>query len=96
MLPTHYQVLHDEIWFSADDLQELVHSLSYVYQRSTTTISIVAPICYAHLAVVQMGKFIKYDELSETSSNHDGTTISAYKDLNLPLFFGLVLLFYMK
>ncbi|MED6176390.1 Protein argonaute 4A, partial [Stylosanthes scabra] len=73
--PTHYQVLHDEIGFSADDLQELVHSLSYVYQRSTTAISIVAPICYAHLAAAQMGQFIKYGEVSETSSSHGGTTI---------------------
>lgn len=28
--PTHYHVLLDEIGFTADDLQELVHSLSYV------------------------------------------------------------------
>ena len=28
--PTHYHVLLDEIGFSPDDLQELVHSLSYV------------------------------------------------------------------
>ncbi|XP_058072655.1 protein argonaute 4B-like [Magnolia sinica] len=38
--PTHYHVLLDEIGFSPDDFQELVHSLSYVYQRSTTAISI--------------------------------------------------------
>ncbi|KAK8701304.1 hypothetical protein V6N13_019694 [Hibiscus sabdariffa] len=38
--PTHYHVLLDQIGFSADDLQELVHSLSYVYQRSTTAISV--------------------------------------------------------
>ncbi|EXB54656.1 Protein argonaute 4 [Morus notabilis] len=38
--PTHYHVLYDEVGFSADDLQELVHSLSYVYQRSTTAISV--------------------------------------------------------
>ncbi|XP_059318141.1 protein argonaute 4-like [Lycium ferocissimum] len=70
--PTHYHVLHDEIGFSADDIQELVHSLSYVYQRSTTAISVVAPICYAHLAAAQMSQFIKFDELSETSSSHGG------------------------
>ncbi|MED6115590.1 hypothetical protein PIB30_092051 [Stylosanthes scabra] len=56
--PIHYQVLHVEIWFSGDDLQELVHSLSYAYQRSTTAISIVGPIYYAHLAAAQMGQFI--------------------------------------
>ncbi|XP_059312360.1 protein argonaute 4A-like [Lycium ferocissimum] len=72
--PTHYHVLHDEIGFSADDMQELVHSLSYVYQRSTTAISVVAPICYAHLAAAQVAQFIKFDELSETSSSHGGVT----------------------
>ncbi|CAL9004903.1 unnamed protein product [Prunus brigantina] len=70
--PTHYHVLYDELGFSADDLQELVHSLSYVYQRSTTAISVVAPICYAHLAAAQISQFIKFDDMSETSSSHGG------------------------
>ncbi|KAJ6828680.1 protein argonaute 4B-like [Iris pallida] len=72
--PTHYHVLHDEIGFIPDDLQELVHSLSYVYQRSTTAISVVAPIRYAHLAASQMGLFMKFDDMSETSSGHGGVT----------------------
>ncbi|XP_071932116.1 protein argonaute 4A-like [Coffea arabica] len=80
--PTHYHVLYDELGFSADDLQELVHSLSYVYQRSTTAISIVAPICYAHLAASQMSQFIKFDELSETSSGHGG--VSSVGSLSVP------------
>ncbi|XP_062082380.1 protein argonaute 4-like [Humulus lupulus] len=70
--PTHYHVLLDEVGFSADDLQELVHSLSYVYQRSTTAISVVAPICYAHLAAAQVGQFMKFEDSSETSSSHGG------------------------
>ncbi|CAM0880911.1 unnamed protein product [Alopecurus aequalis] len=72
--PTHYHILHDEIHFTADDLQDLVHSLSYVYQRSTTAISVVSPICYAHLAAAQVAQFIKFDELSETSSSQGGGT----------------------
>ncbi|XP_057953427.1 protein argonaute 4-like [Malania oleifera] len=72
--PTHYHVLLDEVGFSADDLQDLVHSLSYVYQRSTTAISVVAPICYAHLAATQVGQFMKFEEASETSSSHGGMT----------------------
>ncbi|KAL0455701.1 UNVERIFIED_CONTAM: protein argonaute 4A [Sesamum latifolium] len=71
--PTHYHVLYDELDFSPDDLQELVHSLSYVYQRSTTAISVVAPICYAHLAAAQMAQFIKFEEASDRSSSHSGT-----------------------
>ncbi|GKD17182.1 argonaute 4-like protein, partial [Tanacetum coccineum] len=72
--PTHYHVLYDEIGFSADDLQELVHSLSYV----TTAISVVAPICYAHLAATQVGQFMKFEDHSETSSNHGGVRICPY------------------
>ncbi|OMO85368.1 Argonaute/Dicer protein, PAZ [Corchorus capsularis] len=72
--PTHYHVLLDQIGFSPDDLQELVHSLSYVYQRSTTAISVVAPICYAHLAAAQLGTYMKFEEASETSSSHGGVT----------------------
>ncbi|OIT08622.1 PREDICTED: protein argonaute 4-like [Nicotiana attenuata] len=72
--PTHYHVLYDEIGFSPDDLQELVHNLSYVYQRSTTAISVVAPICYAHLAATQMGQWMKFEDTSETSSSRGGVT----------------------
>ncbi|KAH0454153.1 hypothetical protein IEQ34_016077 [Dendrobium chrysotoxum] len=66
--PTHYHILFDENELNPDDLQELVHSLSYVYQRSTTAISVVAPIYYAHLAASQAARFIKLEE-SETSSS---------------------------
>lgn len=71
--PAHYHVLLDEIGFSPDDLQNLIHSLSYVYQRSTTAISIVAPICYAHLAASQMGQFIKFEDSSDTSITSAGS-----------------------
>ncbi|KAG1327188.1 putative protein argonaute 16 [Cocos nucifera] len=74
--PTHYHVLVDEIGFSADDLQKLVHALSYVYQRSTTAVSIVAPICYAHLAAAQISQFIKFEDFSETSSGQGPVTAS--------------------
>ncbi|KAK2996028.1 hypothetical protein RJ640_023398 [Escallonia rubra] len=72
--PTHYHVLFDDIGFTADDLQELIHSLSYVYQRSTTAISIVSPVRYAHLAATQVSMFVKFEEMSETSSSHGGLT----------------------
>jgi eukaryotic translation initiation factor 2C len=72
--PTHYHVLVDEIGFTADELQEFVHSLSYVYQRSTSAISVVAPICYAHLAAAKVGTFMKFEDMSESSSSQDGVT----------------------
>nr|AXY97429.1 Argonaute family protein [Populus tomentosa] len=75
--PTHYHVLLDEVGFSADDKNhhtKFFQPLSYVYQRSTTAISVVAPICYAHLAATQMGQFMKFEDTSETSSSHGGVT----------------------
>lgn len=72
--PTHYHVLMDEVGFSPDELQDLVHNLSYVYQRSTTAISIVAPISYAHLAATQVGQWLKFEDASETSSSQNGLT----------------------
>ncbi|KAJ4842691.1 Protein argonaute 4B [Turnera subulata] len=74
--PAHYHILYDEVGFSVDHLQELVHSLSYVYQRSTTAISIVAPICYAHLAAAQMSQFIKFDDFSDASSSGNIVTVA--------------------
>ncbi|KAF8113383.1 hypothetical protein N665_0050s0041 [Sinapis alba] len=74
--PIHYHVLYDDIGFSTDELQELVHSLSYVYQRSTSAISQVAPVMYAHLAAAQMATAMKFEDSSETSSSHGGITTS--------------------
>ncbi|CAL9761195.1 unnamed protein product [Musa acuminata subsp. burmannicoides] len=64
--PIHYNVLLDEIGFKPDDLQKLVHALSYVYQRSTSAVSMVAPVCYAHLAAKQLSQCF---DLSETSGD---------------------------
>uniref|UniRef100_A0A0D3GPF5 Uncharacterized protein n=1 Tax=Oryza barthii TaxID=65489 RepID=A0A0D3GPF5_9ORYZ len=75
--PTHYHVLLDEIGFLPDEVQKLVLALSYVYQRSTTAISVVAPICYAHLAAAQMGQFMKFEEFAETSSGSGGVPSSS-------------------
>ncbi|XP_045814112.1 protein argonaute 16 isoform X1 [Trifolium pratense] len=69
--PVHYHVLLDEIGFSPDGLQNLINSLAYVNQRSTTATSIVAPICYAHHAAAQMRQFLNFDELSEASLSPD-------------------------
>ncbi|PIN23080.1 Translation initiation factor 2C (eIF-2C) [Handroanthus impetiginosus] len=62
--PTHYHVLLDEIGFSSDDLQEFIHSLSYVFQRSNNAISevaviAVAPVRYAQLAAAKISQLHK-------------------------------------
>ncbi|KAK6123580.1 hypothetical protein DH2020_042669 [Rehmannia glutinosa] len=64
--PTHYHVLLDEIGFSSDDLQELIHSLSYFFQRSNNAISEVAPVRYARLAAAKISQIIAHDKILNT------------------------------
>ncbi|XP_042466369.1 protein argonaute 4B-like [Zingiber officinale] len=58
----------------ADSLQELVHSLSYVYQKRTTAISVVA----------QIGPFVKFDDLSNPSSSQGGRQHTATGTIPVP------------
>ncbi|RWS30958.1 translation initiation factor 2C-like protein [Leptotrombidium deliense] len=48
--PTHYYVLWDDNKFSADELQKLTYYLCHTYARCTRSISVPAPVQYAHLA----------------------------------------------
>ncbi|KVI06871.1 hypothetical protein Ccrd_014772 [Cynara cardunculus var. scolymus] len=34
--------------------------------------TMVAPICYAHLAAAQMAQFVKFDNMSNVASSHTG------------------------
>nr|GEY38255.1 protein argonaute 16 [Tanacetum cinerariifolium] len=72
--PAHYHVLLDEIGFSPDALQNLILSLSYVYQRGSAATSIVAPVSYAHLTAKQMSQFLNFDDSSENPLEKDSVT----------------------
>ncbi|KAJ4976017.1 hypothetical protein NE237_001123 [Protea cynaroides] len=85
--PAHYHVLLDEIGFTADDLQSLVHSLSYVYQRSTTAISVVAPVCYAHLAAQQMGQVRRHGGVTSADSVPVPELPRLHKNIESSMFF---------
>ncbi|KOM49522.1 hypothetical protein LR48_Vigan08g034900 [Vigna angularis] len=85
--PVHYHVLLDEIGFSADGLQNLIHSLSYVNQRSTTATSVVAPICYAHHAAAQIGRFLDVNDLSETGLSSTAELPRLHKNIRSSMFF---------
>ncbi|KAG7453210.1 argonaute-like protein [Guyanagaster necrorhizus] len=45
----HYTVLHDESNFSPDALQELCYVLCHTFARATKSVSIPAPVYYAHI-----------------------------------------------
>ena len=48
--PTHYTVVHDEMNFSADQLQRLTCDVSYMFARATKGVSLASPAYYADLA----------------------------------------------
>ncbi|XP_077514997.1 protein argonaute-2-like [Amblyomma americanum] len=48
--PAHYYVVWDDSMFSADDLQKLSFYLCHTYSRCARSVSIPAPVYYAHLA----------------------------------------------
>ncbi|KAL8031274.1 hypothetical protein ABFX02_13G013800 [Erythranthe guttata] len=90
--PVHYHVLLDEIGFSPNDLQNLVHSLCYVNQRSTTCTTTVAPVFYARLAAEQMSELTNFEEYSsETSSGEKSVNVAElprlHKDVAGSMFF---------
>ena len=43
-------MIHDEIKFSADQLQTLTNDVSYMFARATKAVSLVSPAYYADLA----------------------------------------------
>ncbi|KAK1568478.1 hypothetical protein Q3G72_025012 [Acer saccharum] len=77
--------LLEQFWTQKLSIPEIMIStcvpkLGGLYQRSTTAISIMAPICYAHLAAAQMVQFIKFKDFSKTSSeqNRSVTAVGSF------------------
>ncbi|GAO47878.1 hypothetical protein G7K_2074-t1 [Saitoella complicata NRRL Y-17804] len=72
--PTHYHVIHDENKFSVNHFQTLVYNMSYVYARSTTSVSLVPVVYYAHLASAR----VRYHDTSSDYSETETTVSSGH------------------
>jgi eukaryotic translation initiation factor 2C len=48
--PTYYWVIYDENNFSSDDMQKMTFNLCHLYASCTKSVSLPAPVYYAHLA----------------------------------------------
>ncbi|KAJ7052794.1 argonaute-like protein [Mycena amicta] len=77
--PTHYYVVHDEIGFTADLLQGLTNSVSYMFARATKAVSLVSPAYYADLAC-ERGRCYLHKLLQGISSSASTTTSSTTQD----------------
>ncbi|WVQ85375.1 hypothetical protein IAT38_007540 [Cryptococcus sp. DSM 104549] len=64
--PTHYICLLDELAMTPDQLQQLVHSLCYSFQRCTRSVSLV-PVCYIADLVCQKARIIIHEPGTSTA-----------------------------
>ncbi|KAM0906875.1 hypothetical protein ACQ4PT_016505 [Festuca glaucescens] len=73
--PTHYTVLFDENRFTPGALQSITYNLCYTYARCTHSVSIVAPVYYAHLAASRgrsyQGNFGDGSSIRETTPSDE-------------------------
>ncbi|XP_055337233.1 protein argonaute-4-like [Paramacrobiotus metropolitanus] len=71
--PAHYVVMVDESNFTADQLQELAFALAHGYQRATRSVSLPAPVYYAHLAAERAKQILGQEEYPPLASDNPET-----------------------
>ncbi|KAL3222360.1 hypothetical protein MRX96_028457 [Rhipicephalus microplus] len=73
--PSHYYIVWDDSDFSADDLQKLSFYLCHTYARCSRSVSIPAPVYYAHLAASRAkNHVISKVDVSSSSSDSSGAS----------------------
>ncbi|XP_064479778.1 protein argonaute-2-like [Ornithodoros turicata] len=72
--PSHYYVVWDDSNFTADDLQKLSYYLCHTYARCARSVSIPAPVYYAHLAAYRAKNHVisKVPVSSSSSDSSEG------------------------
>ncbi|KAF8843201.1 Piwi-domain-containing protein [Paxillus ammoniavirescens] len=74
--PTHYTVVYDEGRLGADEVQQGIHTSSYLYARATKAVSLIPPAYYADLACERgrcyLNDFLTSDDKSTTTSKGKG------------------------
>ncbi|KIJ17922.1 hypothetical protein PAXINDRAFT_167846 [Paxillus involutus ATCC 200175] len=74
--PTHYTVVYDESRLGADEVQQGIHTSSYLYARATKAVSLIPPAYYADLACERgrcyLNDFLTSDDKSTTTSKGKG------------------------
>ncbi|CAF3351794.1 unnamed protein product [Rotaria sp. Silwood1] len=68
--PALYHVLHDEIGFTSDEIQQLTYWLCHTDARCSKAVSMPAPIHYAHLAAYASRTF-DFDDSHEQECDDD-------------------------
>lgn len=83
--PAHYQVIHDDANLSADELQAISYNLCHVYGRCSRSVSIPAPVYYAHLAASRAKdhlKAVRSSSRCSSSNRSSGFEDDTVRDAN--------------
>ncbi|PWN36391.1 Piwi-domain-containing protein [Meira miltonrushii] len=70
--PSKCDVLFDDLRFTSDEMQRLINSLSYTYQRATRSVSQVPMAKYAHFLAEKAGYLLFSSSMSDTESTVSG------------------------
>jgi eukaryotic translation initiation factor 2C len=65
-------VLHDEIGYTSDEMQRLINSLCYTYQRATRSVSQVPMAKYAHFLAEKASYLLFSSSMSDVESSVSG------------------------
>ena len=77
----HYRVLHDDANRSADELQTISYNLCHVYGRCSRSVSIPAPVYYAHLAAARAKDHFKAANIHPSSTSDHSSGIESGSSL---------------
>lgn len=78
---THYYVILDETKIPVDDFQAICNNLCYTYIRSTTAVSLIPPVYYAHLASLRAKCHEHTISAPPTRDQQSGKKSTAEEDL---------------
>ncbi|KAI3378394.1 hypothetical protein SNEBB_008915, partial [Seison nebaliae] len=87
--PSHYIVLHDENGFTSDSIQRFTFDLCHLYARCTRSVSIPAPVYYAHLAAYRARAYNEVDveNIAKLNDNTLASIIKLNPDIEKEMFF---------
>ena len=81
--PTKYHCLYnDDPAVNADSLQGLIYGLCHVYQRCARSVSLPAPVYYAHLAATQAT--VHLADIEDNQSTYSGDSYDTFDSNELP------------
>ncbi|OQR66449.1 translation initiation factor 2C-like [Tropilaelaps mercedesae] len=86
-VPAHYHIVYDDAGHTIEELEKLSYYLCFMFARCSKSVSIPAPVFYAHLAAKRAKEYIKakcYGGSSSETSSDMGLSLEDFNAALLP------------